>query len=275
MNRQGHLRSLQESVRRYTKVLTYYGMIPIPVGNSSTIILPLNRAKDRYTLLGTQTSSIEGKIDYEEVKSISEVVLGIYREGICARSALFFFNKTFSYLMILLSFVFLLALFLVLVKTVDITALYVLALYVVAFIVLYFVHVYSKYSFTQSLRRAYRRAEVFLKQVNYELRNQPLVFRLGKNMLWIELHVLDAGEKEATIGGIEVNLSYPPSKAESISSFKPSLEAFSQPPTDTTFDEKAALKKLESQSKKDQTSIADKKPDAPLENFNEEDVKML
>lgn len=273
--RQDHLRSLQESIRRYTKIKTYYGIIPVPVGNTSTIVFPLNRAKDRYGLLGAQTNSLEGKIDFEEVKSVTEVVLNVYKEGSCLRSFLYLYTSTFSYWMILISFLFLLGLFLTLIRAVDMFALYVVAGYVFIFIVLYFLHLFSKYLFTQSLRRCFRKAELFLKQVNYELRHQSLVFKLGKNLLWIELHVLDIGEDQSHIGGIEVNLSFPPTNPATLANFKPSFEAFSQPPTDSIFDEKAALKNIENHNNKEQTSMRDKKPDEPLENYNEEDVKML
>lgn len=112
-------------------------MVPIPVGNLSTLIFPLDRAKDSYLLLSAQTNSLEGRIDYEEVKQVTETVLDIYRRGFGCRLLAYFFIKSFSYLLIFITFIFLIVLFLTLVRNAGIENLYILGGYIVALMLLF------------------------------------------------------------------------------------------------------------------------------------------
>lgn len=134
------LRRLTESLRRYTKVNTYFGMVPIPVGNLSTLVFPLDRAKESYLLLSAQTNSLEGSIDYEEVKQVTMTVRDIYKQSFGCRLLAYFFIKSFSYLLIFITFIFLIGLFLTLVRNAGIENLYVLGGYLAALVILFMVY---------------------------------------------------------------------------------------------------------------------------------------
>lgn len=134
------LRRLTESLRRYTKVNTYFGMVPIPVGNLSTLVFPLNRTKESYLMLSAQTKSIEGRIEFDEIREIVSQVKDIYRKRHCCRGFAYFFIKTFSYLLILFTFLFLILLFLSLVQNAGIQNLYILAAYFATVILLFVSH---------------------------------------------------------------------------------------------------------------------------------------
>lgn len=136
---------------------------------------------------------------------------------------------------------------------------------------------------TQSLRRAYRKADLFLKQINYALRDNSVVFKLGKNMLWIEIHIINAEGDESMAGGeIEVCLSLPPQSSASVPSFIPDIQEYSISLHEAVFDEKEALRRMKSLSKHDQSQVANQvnkekviASEEAAANFNEEEVKML
>lgn len=136
-SRQDQLRRITQSLRRYTKVNTFFGMVPIPVGNLSTLIFPLDRTKENYLLLAAQTNSLEGRIDYEEVNEVTSNVKGIYRSSYRCRLCTYFFVRSFTYLLILLTFAFLISLFLSLVRSAGIENLYILAGYFAGLIALF------------------------------------------------------------------------------------------------------------------------------------------
>ena len=131
------LRRLTESLRRYTKVNTYFGMVPIPVGDLSTLVFPLNRTKESYLMLSAQTKSIEGRIQFEEIQEILVQVKDIYKRSFCCRGFGYFFIKSFSYLLILFTFLFLILLFLSLVQNAGIQNLYILAAYFATVVLLF------------------------------------------------------------------------------------------------------------------------------------------
>lgn len=138
--RQEQLRRLTESLRRYTKVNTYFGMVPIPVGNLSTLVFPINRARENYLMLSAQTKSIEGRIELAEIEEVVGHVRDIYRRGYRCRNCAYFFVKSFSYLFIMITFLFLILLFLTLVRNAGVENLYILLGFVCAIALLFFSH---------------------------------------------------------------------------------------------------------------------------------------
>lgn len=131
------------------------------------------------------------------------------------------------------------------------------------------------------MRHAYRHADLLLKKVNYELRNSGLFFQLGKNLLWVELHLLDLdGQGGGSSNHISVNLSTQVSAASSVSYFKPHIKAFSQPTIDSDFNEEAAKLKLQQQQREAQatsTLIKPKEVEAmsPPQEIDDEEMKMI
>jgi hypothetical protein len=143
VSRADYIQRLQESVRRYTKVRTYFGLIAVPIGTPSMAVLPLNRSKSRYILLSAQSKALQNKIDYEEVQLVAEAVHQDYNVEKCSRSVWHAFISFFSYIMIILTFLFLLAIFLTLMQTTGLINAYIAAGYVVTFAVCYFLFCYG------------------------------------------------------------------------------------------------------------------------------------
>ena len=142
-SRADYVRRLQESVRRYTKVRTYFGLQAVPIGTTSMVVLPLNRKKDKYLLLSAQSNALQNKVDYEEVQQVAEVIHRIYNEGKCGRAAWYKFITLFSYFMVVMSFLFLLAIFLTLTQTTGLPNLYIFIGYVFCFTLLWILYVYG------------------------------------------------------------------------------------------------------------------------------------
>jgi len=65
----------------------------------------MNVKQTGYVLLNAQTNLIEGKIDYEQIQSISQAIIGLFRRGRLYREALVWYIGTASYLIILLTFI--------------------------------------------------------------------------------------------------------------------------------------------------------------------------
>lgn len=99
--------------------------------------------------------------------------------------------------------------------------------------------------YTQSLRSAHRQAEFFLRKVNFELRNNGVFFKLGKNLLWIELHLVTGTSQGRFETKILVNLSKPPKAASETAPFQPQLSQLQQAPWKEGFIEKEALEKAD------------------------------
>lgn len=259
---------------------TYFGMVPIPVGNLSTLVFPLDRTKENYLLLSAQTKSIQGRIEFEEIREVTTYIRDIYRRSFCCRGFAYFFIKSFSYMLVLLTFLFLILLFLSLVQSAGVQNLYILGAYFVLLICLFLTHWTSKYQFTRSLRSAHREAEAYLLKVNFELRHAGLSFRLGKNLLWVELHLLDlGGEDGGSSTKIPVNLGAPLAAVQG-PSFKPTIKRFSMPATEAQFDEQAAkhLQQLQREAPpgpnpKPKEDVAVDPPN--LQDVDDEDVKMI
>lgn len=99
------MRRLAESIRRHTKVRTHFGTVGIPTGTHSALVFHMNVKQTGYVLLNAQTNLIEGKIDYEQIQSISQAIIGLFRRGRLYREALVWYIGTASYLIILLTFI--------------------------------------------------------------------------------------------------------------------------------------------------------------------------
>ena len=73
---------------------------------------------------------------------------------------------------------------------------------------------------------------------------------MGKNLLWVELHLLDL---DSQTGGnsshIEVNLSVPVIGSTSVGCFYPKIASFSHPSAESNFNEKEAIKQLQQQQR--------------------------
>lgn len=123
---------------------------------------------------------------------------------------------------------------------------------------------------------------MYLKKVNYELRNSGLFFRLGKNLLWIELHILDLdSQNSGSSTQIEVNLSISATRPSSVQCFKPVITSFSQPTIEAKFDEQAAKMQLQQQQR--EAPLVSVRPNQvspdsvlspPLE-YDDEEMKMI
>lgn len=85
-SRQEMMRRSLESLRRNIKVRHGLGFIPVPVGTFNNITLHLKKSGKEYLLLNAQTPLIQNKIDYEEVKLVTDFVAKVYCEGKCTRS---------------------------------------------------------------------------------------------------------------------------------------------------------------------------------------------
>ena len=68
MNRAEQIRRLVESIRRWVKLKTNFGLIPMPVGDNTTLVFHMNRKETGYILLNAQTSLIQGRIEFEEIE---------------------------------------------------------------------------------------------------------------------------------------------------------------------------------------------------------------
>ena len=75
-------------------------------------------------------------MDYEEVKEVTSNVLKIYKRSYCCRLFTYFFIKSFSYLLIFLTFLFLVILFLSLLRNAGIENLYIFGGFLVGLIFL-------------------------------------------------------------------------------------------------------------------------------------------
>lgn len=51
MNRAEQIRRLVESIRRWVKLKTNFGLIPMPVGDNTTLVFHMNRKETGYILL--------------------------------------------------------------------------------------------------------------------------------------------------------------------------------------------------------------------------------
>lgn len=103
-SRADHLQRMAESIRRHTKVRTYFGTVPIPTGNRSMLVFHLSAKQDKYILLNAQTTLLDGRIDYEEVSQIANTVATIYKHGKLWRNFLFWYNGVSSHILIILTF---------------------------------------------------------------------------------------------------------------------------------------------------------------------------
>lgn len=106
MNRADYMRRLAESLRRWVKLNTPFGVVAMPVGTSAMLVFPLNRRQTGYILLNAQTKLIEGHIDYEEIKSLTEEVAAIYSEGKKRRGCMSGVQASLSNIVIVVCFVF-------------------------------------------------------------------------------------------------------------------------------------------------------------------------
>lgn len=107
-SRADQLVRMADSIRRYTKVRTYFGKVPIPTGNRGMLVFHLSIKQDKYILLNAQTSLLDGRIDYEEVVQVANTVAKFYREGRLWRELLFWYTGVSSYILIVLTFLLLL-----------------------------------------------------------------------------------------------------------------------------------------------------------------------
>ena len=104
MNRTEQIRRLVESIRRWVKLKTNFGLIPMPVGDSTTLVFHMNKKETGYILLNAQTDMIQGRIEYEEIEQIGKCITSIYREGICKRSFMTFIQYNLSTIIIIMCF---------------------------------------------------------------------------------------------------------------------------------------------------------------------------
>ena len=126
--------------------------------------------------------------------------------------------------------------------------------------------------YTVSLRKAYREAEYYVRKVNYEIRASGLFVRLGKNMLWVEVHVLRAGEDN---NKIEVNISKPMVPSTEIQSFVPQIHSLRPIPTDIQYASMSRTNKKKESAVSIQKSMRmDKDKEVDVE-MDEDRLKMI
>jgi len=82
------MRRSLESLRRHIKVKQGLGVIPMPVGTFNNLVFHLKKSGSEYLLLNAQTPLIQNKIDYEEIKLVTDYVGSLNREGQCMRKLL-------------------------------------------------------------------------------------------------------------------------------------------------------------------------------------------
>ena len=74
-----------EALRRNIKVRHGMGLIPVPVGTFNNLVFHLKNSGSGYLLLNAQTPLIQNKIEFEEVRLVTDHVASLYREGLCLR----------------------------------------------------------------------------------------------------------------------------------------------------------------------------------------------
>lgn len=107
----------------------------------------------------------------------------------------------------------------------------------------------SRFYMTQSIRRAYRKANLFLQKINYAAKDDGVFFKLGKNLIWIELHLVPKpGDRKST--GTEVIMSKQPVSNEEIKSFAPKVLSYAEPKQEVQLDENKVMSLLRQESRK-------------------------
>lgn len=104
MNRAEYIRRITESIRRYVKINTGFGLIPVPVGHNHMLVFHMNNTQTGYILLNAQTKLLEGRIDYEDVKQIAEEIASIYQDGLCMRKIMIKMQASVTSIVIIICF---------------------------------------------------------------------------------------------------------------------------------------------------------------------------
>ncbi len=95
---------MTESIRRYVKLNTGFGVIPVPVGHNNMLVFHMNVKESGYILLNAQTKLIEGRIDYDEIKMITDEVARIYQKGLFMRKFFIKMQASVSTVIIIICF---------------------------------------------------------------------------------------------------------------------------------------------------------------------------
>lgn len=246
------LRRVSEQLRRSIPLKTKVGDIRIPVGGHRQLIFHLDNYEKSYITLNAQTHLLEGRIGYNEIRMIVDYLSEINRRQLGVRKAQLFYMANLPLILVAVSIsVLLIMATIVLITDFDsYISLFLSLILSIALIII--IYLFAKYYFTQNLRETYRQGEAFLRRINVKAKDSGLFFKLGKNMIWVECHILGPickPQKPASesadegIGGTEVEATEPnPSvclnaidinmasefSSTSLPAFSPSISIFSE-----------------------------------------------
>lgn len=237
MSARSEQRRLLDQMRRFIKLKTGYGTVPIPVGNSNLIVLPLNSRWTNYILLEAQTDNLNGLLSYQEIEKVSSQCAAIHGESLCCMRFLQGLVNSSGLLIILGSFFVFMVLLTVLSRLSNDFFLISFFLYIFFVFVLVGTMLGFKYLMTNMLRGKHRRVTAFLGEVNYALRHKGVFWKAGLNLLWIELHLIRISGGDEN--NIQINLSCAYFDSSTVKSFRPTISGFKVTGAkNTQFDEK-------------------------------------